>query len=217
MSRRVVVAIVAVAAFATLASCGKRSDSENFGREVVYASSMPRDIVDKFNAFVPDVRKPGSNVLDALADRTESWPLPSSVKVGPAGSPYVVALRVRGRVTGDDGAVTLWLVGFEPADGSGPMLLRPVAGLNAPKGGAKGDGVFERAAGSAPVSYRDPAEIRPVVQLQRRTGLVIESVDAEVWSGFPKPTWIEMLFGWQGALVGLAMLVFWWFAFRRRD
>ena len=64
---------------------------------------------------------------------------------------------------------------------------------------------IQRAAGSAPVSYRDAAEIRPVVQLQRRTGLAIESVDAEVWSGSPKPTWIEMLFGWQGALVGVAI------------
>jgi hypothetical protein len=25
-----------------------------------------------------------------------------------------------------------------------------------------------------------------------------------------------MLFGWQGALVGVFMFVFWWFAFRRR-
>ena len=218
MNRSLVVAMVAFAAVASLASCGRKpGDPTNFGREVVASATMPRDIVEKFNEFVPEARKPNTSALDALTDKTVDWPLPRVVAVGPGGSPYVVAIRVTGKVTGADGAVTLWLVGFEPTDQRGPMVLRPVSGLNAPKGGVKGDGLFERVGGSAPVSYKEAGEIRPVVALQRKTGLVIESVEAEVWSGFPKATWIEMLFGWQGALVGVFMLVFWWFFLRRRD
>lgn len=215
---RLLAVVLGVAALATLASCGRKpGDPTNFGREVVVSARMPRDVVEKFNAFVPPPRKPGDTAIEAMTEEGVAWPLPRVVSVSPDGSPYVVAIRVTGKVTGADGAVTLWVVGLEPSDGSGPMLMRPVTGLNAPKGGAKGDGVFERTGGSAPASYRDRREIRPVIQLQRKSGLVIESVEAEVWSGFPKPTWIEMVFGWQGALVGVFMLAFWWFFLRKRD
>ena len=96
-----------------------------------------------------------------------------------------MAIRVGGRVTGDDGAVTLWLGGFELKEKPGrpPSVTRPIAGLNAPKGGAKGDGRFERAGATAPVTFLEDEEIRPVVMLQRRAGLTIERVDVEVWSG----------------------------------
>jgi hypothetical protein len=218
VTRRLLVVALAVVAAATVASCGKRDEPQAFGREVVATARMPRDVVAKFNAFVPEPRKPGESAIDALASDTEVWRAPVRVDVVPAGNPYVIAIHAAGRVTGDAGAVTLWLAGFERKPDDGPYRqLWPVAGLNAPKEGTRGDGSFARAAASRPVSFRDAETVVPVVEIQRRSGVVLEEVSIEVWSGLPATTWREMLFGWQGALVGLFMLVFWWFLLRKRD
>jgi len=212
-------AALGVVAAVALVACGKRDVPERFGREMVLGTSLPADAIERFNAFVPAPRKPGTSAIDALAADTESWRAASEVTVSANANPYVVVLRVTGRGTGDDGAVTLWLAGFERREkpGGAPFTMtRPIPGLNAPKGGAKGDGRFERVGASGGVSFREDEVVHPVVEIQRRAGLAIERVDVEVWSGLPNPTWREMLFGWQGALVGVFMFVFWWFAFRRR-
>ena len=217
MARLTALAIVAAVA---LASCGKADAPERFGRDLVFRTSLPAGAIERFNAFVPTPPKPGTSALDALVADTVSWRSATEVQVSARANPYVVAIRVAGRVTGVDGAVTLWLAGFERLDrpGGAPFTMtKPIAGLNAPKGGAKGEGRFERAGATAPVSFRDDGVVHPVVELQRRAGLAIEGVDVEVWSGLPNPTWREMLLGWQGALVGVVMLVLWWFWFRRRD
>jgi len=211
--------MLAIVATAALASCGKPAEPERFGRDLVMRASLPAEAIERFNAFVPETPRPGRNPVEALIANTESWHAPTRLRLSSNANPYVVAIRVTGRVTGDDGAVTLWLAGFDRFDAFDVPTTRtsPIAGLNAPKGGAKGDGRLERSGATAPVSFREDGDARPVVEIQRRSGLTLESVDVEVWSGVPNPTWREMLFGWQGALVGVAMFVFWWFAFRKRD
>jgi hypothetical protein len=209
----------AVVAAAALASCAKRDEPEKFGREIVLSKSFSLGDVARFNEFVPEKPKPGGTALDVLASETVDWKSATPVRVNRAGSPYAVAIRVNGQVTGDEGAVTLWLGGFELTEKPGrpPSIIRPIAGLNAPKGGAKGDGRFERAGTAGPVTFLDEEEILPVVSLQRRAGLKIESVDVEVWSGPPSTGWVRLLFAWQTVLVGVVMLALWWFWFRKRD
>ena len=103
---RLLAVVLGVAALATLASCGRKpGDPTNFGREVVVSARMPRDVVEKFNAFVPPPRKPGDTAIEAMTEEGVAWPLPRVVSVSPDGSPYVVAIRVTGKVTGADGAV----------------------------------------------------------------------------------------------------------------
>jgi len=211
-------AALALVGAIALASCGKRGEPERFGRDLVMSTSLPASAIARFNAFTPETPRPGTSAIDALLAKTESWRSGHEVRVSADANPYVVAIRVAGQVTGDDGAVTLWLAGFDRLDKDGDSngaVTKPVAGLNAPKGGANGDRRFERAAASGPMSFREDGVVRPVVEIQRKSGLRIESVDVEVWSGLPNPTWREMLFGWQGALVGLVMLVLWWFGFRK--
>jgi hypothetical protein len=212
-------AFLAVVAAAGLVSCGKGDQPERFGGEVVQRKSFSRDDVARFNAFVPEALKPGGNAIDVLSSATENWASTSTVRATRAGSPYVVAVRVGGRVTGNDGAVTLWLAGFDLKEKAGrpPNTVRPIAGLNAPKGGAKGDGRFERAGATAPVTFLEDEDIRPVVMLQRRAGLTIESVDVEVWSGPRSSSWIQLFGAWQAALLGVFMLAFWWFFLRVRN
>jgi len=211
-------ALVLVAA-AVLVACSKRDEPEKFGREIVMSTTFSLEDVARFNAFVPEKLKPGGTALDVLASDSVAWKSASMVRATNAGSPYAVAIRVNGQVTGDEGAVTLWLAGFEFKEKPGrpPGLLQPIAGLNAPKGGSKGDGRFDRAGASGPVSFREDEDVRPVVELQRRAGLKIERVDVEVWSGMASTPWYRLLFAWQAALVGLVMLVLWWFWFRKRD
>lgn len=211
-------AALALVAAAVLVSCSKRDDPEKFGREIVLSKSFSLEDVARFNEFVPEKLKPGSNALDVLASETVGWMSSSTVRVNREGSPYAVVIRVVGRVTGDEGAVTLWLAGFELKEKAGrpPSFIKPIAGLNAPKGGVKGDGRFERAGTSGPVTFLDAEDVRPAVALQRRAGLTIESVDVEVWSGSRSTTWIEQLGAWRWALVGVFMLVLWWFWFRKR-
>jgi len=210
---------VAVVAAAALVSCAKRDAPEQFGREIVLSKSFSLADVARFNEFVPEAPKPGGTALDVLASQTVDWKSASPVRVNRAGSPYALAIRVNGEVTGDQGAVTLWLGGFELKEKPGrpPSIVKPIAGLNAPKGGTKGDGRFERAGSAGPVTFLEEEEIVPVVSLQRRAGLKIESVDVEVWSGPPSTGWVRLLFAWQTVLVGLVMLALWWFWFRKRD
>ena len=223
MSRRAVAArtfALALVAAVALASCGKRGDSERFGRDLEMRASIPAHAVKRFNAFAPKPPKPGTSGIDLLLSETETWRSSTPLRVRADSNPYVVAIRVTGQVSGEDGAVTLWLAGYDRLDRHGDSsgaMTKPIAGLNAPKGGANGDGRFERAGASGPVSFREDGDVHPVVEIQRRSGLTIERVDVEVWSGLPNPTWREMLLGWQGALVGVVMLVLWWFGFRRRD
>ena len=208
-----------VVATAVLVSCGKGNQPETFGNEIVLSKSFTPGDIARFNAFVPEPLKPGGTAIDVLSSDTENWMSSSTVRATRAGSPYVVAVRVGGRVTGNDGAVTLWLAGFELKEKPGrpPNTLRPIAGLNAPKGGAKGDGRFERAGATAPVTFLEDEDIRPVVMLQRRAGLTIESVDVEVWSGPRSSSWIQLFGVWQAALLGVFMLAFWWFFLRVRN
>jgi hypothetical protein len=210
---------VALVAATVLVSCSKRDDPEKFGREIVLSKTFSLEDVARFNEFEPDKLKPGGNALDVLASESVGWLSASTVAVNRDGSPYAVVIRVVGRVTGDEGAVTLWLAGFELQEKPGrpPSIIRPIAGLNAPKGGVKGDGRYERAGTSGPVTFLEAEVVRPAVALQRRAGLKIESVDVEVWSGPRSTTWIEQLGAWRWALVGVVMLVLWWFFFRKRD
>ena len=211
-------AALAIVAAVVLAACGKRGDPERFGRDIEMSTSIPAHAIKRFNAFAPRPPKPGTSGIDLLLADTVTWRSATPLSIRADSNPYVVAIRVSGQVTGEDGAVTLWLAGFDRLDGHGDSsgtITKPIAGLNAPKGGTNGDGRFERAGASGPVSFREDGVVHPVVEIQRRSGLAIERVDVEVWSGLPNPTWREMLLGWQGALVGVVMLVLWWFGFRR--
>jgi len=206
---------IAIVAAVALVSCSKRDAPEKFGREIVLSKSFSLADVARFNEFVPEAPRPGGTALDVLASQTVDWKSASPVRVDRAGSPYAVAIRVNGQVTGDNGAVTLWLGGFELNEKPGrpPSIVKPIAGLNAPKG----DAHFERAGTAGPVTFLEEEEVVPVVALQRRAGLKIESVDVEVWSGPPSTGWVRLLFAWQTVLVGLVMLALWWFWFRKRD
>ena len=206
---------IAIVAAVALVSCSKRDAPEKFGREIVLSKSFSLADVARFNEFVPEAPRPGGTALDVLASQTVDWKSASPVRVNRAGSPYAVAIRVNGQVTGDNGAVTLWLGGFELNEKPGrpPSIVKPIAGLNAPKG----DAHFERAGTAGPVTFLEEEEVVPVVALQRRAGLKIESVDVEVWSGPPSTGWVRLLFAWQTVLVGLVMLALWWFWFRKRD
>jgi len=206
---------IAIVAAVALVSCSKRDAPEKFGREIVLSKSFSLADVARFNEFVPEAPRPGGTALDVLASQTVDWKSASPVRVNRAGSPYAVAIRVNGQVTGDNGAVTLWLGGFELNEKPGrpPSIVKPIAGLNAPKG----DAHFERGGTAGPVTFLEEEEVVPVVALQRRAGLKIESVDVEVWSGPPSTGWVRLLFAWQTVLVGLVMLALWWFWFRKRD
>ena len=78
LARAAALAVVAVVA---LVACGKRDVPERFGREMVLGTSLPADAIERFNAFVPAPRKPGTSAIDALAADTESWRAASDVTV----------------------------------------------------------------------------------------------------------------------------------------
>ena len=65
---------------------------------------------------------------------------------------------------------------------------------------------------SLPSRFTESKEVSPVLGLANATNFEFESVKAQLWSGIGTPTKTEVFFSLRWLLVGLVLLVlFWWF------
>jgi hypothetical protein len=182
-----------------------------FGKVSVTTHSVPADVIQRYAQHQPSAPVKGESTLtNALLADTVNWAAPP-LAVETTGNPYVISLRVRGQVLQDGDASSLWQAGWAE-DGVERSLIVP----GAARTGAKAGDTFDVQVASAPVQFKEGhAAMVPVLSFVRAGNLRIDAVEVTVWSGLPKTSWREWLLPFQGAGVGLVMLVLlWWW--RRR-
>lgn len=214
MSFRGAALVVTVPFAFGLGACAKRGEPEAYGRTLVETVSLQASAIKRLNSLAPP---PGST---ALPDKPARWRSPG-MDLGPAANPFVVALRVKGRVTGAEGAQSRWMIGFEPVDANneptdGVVVHRVLGAMDAKAGGTDGAGGVDLRKAAQPMNLKEFRRYRIVVDLESKAGLELEGVQVELWSGLADPTWKEWAFGLPGALVGVVMLLLVALGFRRR-
>lgn len=219
-ARPFVLAFASVAIFG-LAAAGEAAAAgpEKFGKTLVGSYTLPREALDRFNALKPVANNPKLSALENMLERkSEGWQSAAPLQVSAKANPYRIAIHFEGEVTDDQGAVTMWNAGWfrtgsmQTSEGT---VDTPLAGPNVPAAEAKRGTRVTRAGAAGPLSFRYDGEAYPSIEINRLEGLRLDRVEVEVWSGIAGAGWKEMLFGWQGALAGLVMLVLWFVGFRR--
>ena len=92
----------------------------------------------------------------------------------------------------------------------GVKKLQAFPGLS--KSGVKAGERLVMTKASLPSRFTESKEVSPVLGLANAKNFEFESVKAQLWSGIGTPTKTEVFFSLRWLLVGLVMLVvFWWF------
>jgi len=214
-------ALAAVVIASALGDGAQAASQEKFGKTLVTTYTVPREALDRFNALKSSPSNPKLSPLEnMIARKSESWQANAPLQVSSKANPYRIAIRYEGEITGDQGAVTLWNGGWfregsmQTSEGTVATLL---AGLNVSSSEGKRETRVTRVGAAGPVSFRYDGPAFPSIEVNRLEGLKLDRVGVEVWSGLAEAGWKDMLFGWQGALVGVVMLALWFVGFRRRD
>jgi hypothetical protein len=215
--------IVALVAVTAIAGCGDKTPTSRFGKTLVASYMVPAEKLAEFAEFRPAPKNPKLTALEnvAFADSVK-WSAPA-ISVTSRDSPYRLAIRVDAAAPGAGPAMSTWLAGWTKLDQDGDAGMNRstvVAGLgdaDIPVDKLTGPRALSRTAASAPVSFKVDGRVIPAIELQALRNMTLNRVDVEVWSGIPSASWMELLFGWQTALIGLVMLALWFAWFRKRD
>lgn len=181
-----------------------------FGKTVVATHEVPADVIQRYATHRASAAAPApgeSALTQVLYADSVDWTAPE-LPVEPSANPYVLSLRVRGQVLQDGDASSMWRAAWSE-EGVERSLIVP----GAARTGAKAGDTFDVEVASTPVQFKEAhAAMAPVVSFVRGSNLRIDAVEFKVWSGMPKASWRENLLPFQGAAVGLVMLllVWWW-------
>ncbi len=219
--RRATRMVLVLGAGILVVACGQ--DQERFGKTLAASWTVPADTLDQFAQHAATPRDAKLSTLEnvAMAEGV-TWSAPA-IDVTTRSSPYRLAIRVEAAAVGSGSATSMWLAGWGRLDEDGMQegvrasIVANLGDGDLPPDKWSGPRPIRRAGASAPVTFRKDGSVIPVIDLKSLHNMKLERVDVEVWSGIDSPTWRELLFGWQSALIGLVMLVLWFRWFRKQE
>jgi hypothetical protein len=191
------------------------AEGPRFGKRMVAEYELPPETIAQFASLKrtpPD--KHESALVNALLTQSVDWKGPI-LDVRTADNPYTIVVTVNGVPTADGDAATMWTAGWQLTKGDFDDVRKPLAGLTRPD--ARGGEKFVVTAAAMPTSFKEDGRMGVVLGLVDARNVTIESVRVQLWSGLPSTTWLEAVGAFRWALVGVVMLVLWWFWFRRRS
>jgi len=80
---------------------------------------------------------------------------------------------------------------------------------------AKAGEAFTVTAAAPPTSFKEDRNVSVFLGLVNARNIELRSVHVQVWSGFAPTSFLDVLGPARWLLVGLVMLVLWWFWFKR--
>jgi len=201
---------------AVLPQVARAGSAERFGKSLLLEHRLPADKIDRLNKFKASAPVKGeSAVINAMLADTEDWAAPV-LAVRTAENPYTIVLIVKGTARAAGDAATLWQAGWRLEDGKneGEGRLSPLAGLA--KTGAKEGETVELVAAAIPTTFREDRKVSPMVGMVNARNLHITEVRMQIWTGQRATGFVETLLSFRWALIGVVLVVLWWFGFRRR-
>lgn len=191
------------------------AQSQRFGKTLLVEHRLPDSMIKDFNKFKPSAPATGESAIVAtmLAD-TKDWAGPA-LDGRASGNPYTVVVIVKGVAKSDGDVATMWHAGWRIQDRQDGELNRmsPLAGIAKP--GAKAGESIEIMGPAIPTTFKEDRQAAPMIGLVNARNLEISEVRVQVWSGMANSTWVETLLSFRWALVGVVLVVLWWFWFRR--
>jgi len=187
---------------------------KRFGKTLLVEHRLPESKIRKLNAFKASTPIQGeSKIVNAMLADTEDW-------VGPelnghaSANPYTITVLLTGVAKADGDAATLWHAGWriDTKEHGEHLRMHPLPGL-AKTGAKAGETVLLAAA--APTSFKEDRKVAPAVGMVNVRNLEIKEVRVQVWSGAADSTLWETILSFRWALIGLVLIVLWWFGFRR--
>lgn len=191
------------------------AQTERYGKTLLLEHRLPESAVQAFNKFTPSKPVQGESKIVAtmLAD-TKDW-------VGPvfegktSGNPYTLVIMVKGVVKADGDATTLWHSGWRLEDKQDGTVDRMTPHGGVAKTGAKAGEVVEIYGAAMPLSFKEDRKAAPMIGLVNARNIELQEVRVQVWSGIASAGFAETLLSFRWALVGVVLVVLWWFWFRR--
>lgn len=212
-----IAAVLACAAsllFFSWAAPAQTSEERAYGSKIVAEYDLPAEQIAKFAAFQPSTPdKHESAVVNTLLADTEDWSGPA-FDAQQSGNPYTIVVTISGNAKTDGPASTLWNAGWEIHHENGDQTaLNVLPGLA--KTEAKAGETFTVTAAATPTSFKEDRNVSVFLGLVNARNIELRSVHVQVWSGFAQTSFLDVLGPARWLLVGLVMLVLWWFWFRR--
>jgi hypothetical protein len=185
-----------------------------YGKKIVADYQLPVEQIAKFTAFEPSGPVKGeSAIISTLTAKTEDWSGPR-LDGATSGNPYTIVVTVSGTAKADGPAATLWNAGWAIQSENGDQIRMTVLpGLA--KTEAKGGEAFTVTAAATPTSFKEDRAVAVALGLVNARNIEIGSVRVQVWSGMAPTSFLDMLGPARWLLVGVVMLVLWWFWFKR--
>lgn len=206
--------VVLLGAFVPVRDAAAAS-AQKFGKTLLREHQIPADKIVKFNRFKASAPVKGeSTIVNAMLADTEDWAGPN-LDVRTAESPYTIVVLVTGTARAAGDATSLWQAGwrYEAKQGGDEARMVPLPGLA--KTGAKAGETLELVAAATPTTFREDRKVSPVIGLVNARNLEITSVRVQIWSGTASTSFVDVLLSFRWALVGVVLIVLWWFWFRR--
>jgi hypothetical protein len=152
-------------------------------------------------------------VTGALLANSADWSGP--VLSAPiSGNPYTIVVTLSGSAIADGPATTLWKAGWEIGGENGSEArLFVLPGLG--KTQARAGEAFSVTAAVTPTSFKEDRDVAVSLGLVNARNIEITGVRVQVWSGMAPTSFLDLLGPARWLLVGVVMLVLWWFWFRR--
>jgi hypothetical protein len=216
-SLRIAALFVCVASLSTLSSAtlADTSSERKFGRKIVAEYDLPPEQIAKFAAFEPSAPdKHESTLTNTLLAKTEDWSGPPLNAVT-SDNPYTIVVTLTGTAKADGPAATLWNSGWEIRSENGNQTRLTVhPGLA--KTEAKAGETFTVTAPGGPISFKEDRNVAVSLALVNARNIEIKSVHVQIWSGMAPTSWLEMLGPIRWVLLGVVLVVLWWFWIRPR-
>ena len=189
------------------------ADERAYGKKIVGEYDLPPEQIAKFAAFEPSApEKHDSTLTNTLLAKTEDWSGPP-LDAPTSGNPYTIVVTLSGTAKADGPAATLWNAGWEIRSENGNQTrLTILPGLA--KTEAKAGETFSVTAAVTPTSFKEDRNVAASLGLVNARNIEIRSVHVQVWSGMAPTSFLEVLGPARWLLVGVVMLVL-WFWFRR--
>lgn len=191
------------------------AQTDRYGKTLLLEHRLSESTVQAFNKFTPSKPVQGeSKIVATMLTDTKDW-------VGPvfegktSGNPYTLVIMVKGMVKADGDATTLWHSGWRLEDKQDGTVDRMTPHGGVAKTGVKAGQVVEIYGAAIPLSFKEDRKAAPMIGLVNARNIELQEVRVQVWSGIASAGFAETLLSFRWALVGVVLVVLWWFWFRR--